>query len=288
MIGLILSVVGQTPPPPVVTLSDGKRVEVRSFDVGTSQELERLKKSSADLIIIRFSIWGPKPEQTAKALQNGPSGRRLVIVDFPALGAHPNNGLLWRGDWDPNNDGKLNEDAPTWLSSRNADGFYPVDAGSQTLRNRLLGPSGLVAVVARAGFDGIVITPVEGPNRRPGVDAKLAADLMFEGRKHKNGFVSLMRNPGKLMDFPAIRHYFDGYLADGLFFGQSEIGKPSDKAFVADMVKRLEGQAKRSRIVLSLAYTTDPEQIAENKRLAQEKRFVPLARPIRFEAIEAR
>jgi hypothetical protein len=288
VIGLILTVVCQTQNPPYVALSDGKKVEIRSFDVGTSGELDRLKKSSANLIIIRFSTWGPAPDQTAKALQNGPNGRRVVLVDFPALGANPNNGLLWRGDWDPNGDGKPNEDAPTWLGPRNSAGFYPIDASSQTLRNRLLGPSGLVAVVARAGFDGILISPVDGPNRRLGADAKLAADLMFEGRKRRSGFVVFMRNPGKMMDFPAIRHYFDGYLADGLFFGSSESNKPSDKAFVADSLKRLEGVPKKRRIVLSLAYTTDPDQIAENKRLALEKRFIPLARPDRFEAEEAR
>ena len=53
--------------------------------------------------------------------------------------------------------------------------------------------------------------------------------------------------------------------------------------FVEDSVKRLEWASKRQKIVLSIAYTTDANQISENRKLAMERRFSPLARSKRIQ-----
>lgn len=287
MVGLIIAAIAQTPPTPFIALGDGTPVAIRSFDMGTSDEVARLSKSDADLIIVRFPKWGPKPELVAKSLQRTGKSRRVVMVEFPALGASPSNGLLWRLDWDKDRDGKLDEDAPTWLKPRNSDGIYPLDTTNLTIRNRMLGPSGLVATIAKAGFDGIVVSSVSDPGARPGYDARLLTDIMSEGRLRRKGFATFVRNPGGLMDYPAIRTLMDGFIADGLFFGEKEFNAPSSPGFVEDSVKRLEWASKRQKVVLSIAYTNLPEQIAENRKLALERRFIPLARNKRLEAAEA-
>lgn len=287
MVSILFAALAQTPTVPTIVLSDGKTVAVRSCDIGTSRDLASLKNSSADLIVVRFDTWGPKPEAIAQSLRNGPKGRRIVLVDFPAMAAHPNNALLWRTDWDRNKDGKLDSDAPTWLRPRNAAGFYPLDSGSPTLRSRLLGPTGLVATVAKAGFDGIVLSTVPGAkSRNLGMDARLASDLMSQGRQSRSGFLVFVRNPGKMMDYPAIRNYMDGYVADGLFFGREKIGEPSDSEFVADSVKRLEWASKKLKVVMAVAYTSDPDQIEEHRRLALERKFFPIALPKRLDVVE--
>jgi hypothetical protein len=282
VIALLLATVVQTPSEPFVALHGGKLLPIRSFDVGTSDEIARLRKSPADLIIVRFHIWGVKPNEVAQSLQKGPNGRRAVLVEFPSLGARPSNGLLWRSDWDMNHDGTPDEDAPTWLKRRNADGWYPLDSASPTLRNRILGANGIVAKVAHAGFDGIVVAPVSDPKRKEGFDARLLSDIMSTGRRHRSGFITLMRNPKGYMDFPVVRTMMDGFVADGLFYGDEELNVPSDAAFVEDTVKRLEWASKRQKLVLSIAYTNDPIQIAENRKLAKERGFVPLARSKKF------
>ena len=283
MVAFILAAIAQTPQAPYIALGDGTPIPIRSFDMGTSDEVARLKQSGADLIIVRFPKWGPKPESVAKALQGSGKSRRIVIVEFPALGASPTNGLLWRLDWDKDMDGKLDEDAPTWLKPRNQDGVYPLDTTNLTIRNRFFGPGGLVATVAKAGFDGIVVSSVADPGARPGYDARLLSDIMAEGRKRRAGFVTFVRNPGKLMDFPVVRTMMDGFIADGLFFGEKELNAPSSPSFVEDSVTRLEWASKRQKVVLSIAYTNLPGQIAENRKLALERRFIPLARSKRLE-----
>lgn len=283
MIALLLAAVSQTSSSPVLTVSDGKPVSIRSFDIGVSSDLARLKATQADLVIVRFQSWNLKANEVAKALRKGPAGRRVVLVEFPVLGASPKNGLLWRADWDVNSDGKPDEDAPNWLRQRNAAGVYPFDTSNQALRQRLVGPKGLIAAVTKAGFDGIVISSVEDPTQRPGVNAKLLADVMFEGRKQHNGFIVMMSNPGKMMDFPVVRNYMDGFVADGLFFGHEEPGKPSNKEFVSDTVDRLEWAIEKRKVVLSIAYTANSDQVSENKRLAREHKFIPLSLSKRLE-----
>jgi hypothetical protein len=283
VIALLLAAVAQVPAIPYIALGDGTPVPIRSFDIGTSDEMARLRSSNADLLIVKFAKWGPKPSEISKSLQREGKARRIVLAEFPALATSPNNGLLWRTDWDSNRDGKPDADAPTWLRPRNADGVYPLDTTNMTLRNRLLGPTGLVATIAKAGFDGIVVSSVADPGRKPGYDARLLSDIMAEGRRTRPGFATFVRNPGALMDFPVIRTLMDGFIADGLFFGQKELNAPSSPEFVEDSVKRLEWASKRQKIVLSIAYTTDANQISENRKLAMERRFIPLARSKRIQ-----
>ncbi len=244
--------------------------------------MAELIAADVDLILIRFTKWTVNSKAIANSLKNGPKGRRIVLVDFPAFGASPKNALLWRTDWDVNQDGKPDANAPTWLRARNKDGNYPLASDNIALRNRLLGPNGLVALLAKSGFDGIVISTVEDPQKRPGADARLASDIMFEGRGRRQGFISFMRNPGAMMDFPVVRGYFDGFVADGLFFGKEEAGVPSPPTFIEETVKRLVPAAKGRRVVLSIAYTSSTAQIAENRKMAQERLFIPLALPNRL------
>jgi hypothetical protein len=286
VIPVLLAAISQVEATPSVTMSDGKTVYIRSFDIGTENDVSRLKRSPVNLIILRFNKWTPDAKQIAIDLRTGPKGRRAVLVDFPALSVSPSNGLLWRKDWDADGNGKPDADAPSWVGSRNADGVYPLQTNNGALRSRMFGPAGLIAMVAKAGFDGIVVSALQDPNRRFGIDAKFAADLMFEGRMRKSGFVVLVRNPGKLMEYPAIRNYVDGFVADGLFFGRERMNQPSNKQFVDDSVKRLEWAIEKNKMVLSIAYTTDREQIAENNRRAEEHSFIPLIVSKRFEFSE--
>ncbi|MBC8063452.1 MAG: hypothetical protein H7Y17_01365 [Chlorobia bacterium] len=96
MVSLLFAAISLTQQAPTVAVKGGGILPIRSFEVGTSDDLVKLKGSKADLLIVRFKKWGPKPEESAKALQKGPNGRRVVLVEFPALGANPNNILLWR------------------------------------------------------------------------------------------------------------------------------------------------------------------------------------------------
>lgn len=284
MVAFLLAVVAQTPTVPYIALSDGKQVPIRSFEIGTSDEVSRLKASKTDLVIVRFENWDSSAKSVAQSLKTGPNGRRIVMVEFPAMGASPSNGLLWKSDWDKDSDGKPDAGAPVWLKTRDENGVYPMDSTSQTLRNILLGPTGLVDKVVKAGFDGLVVSTVSDKTKKPSFDSKLVTDIMTEGRKRKDGFATFLRNPGMMMDFPAIRTLVDGFIADGLFYGSKAPGEPSDPEFTADSVKRLEWASKRLRIVLSIAYTTDPDQIEQNKKLAEERRFIPLSRAKKFDS----
>lgn len=284
MVAFLLAVVAQTPTVPYIALSDGKQVPIRSFDIGTSDDLARLKASKSDLVIVRFPTWDSNAKNVAQSLKTGANGRRIVMVEFPAMGVSPSNGLFWKSEWDKDLDGKPDAGAPPWLRARDENGFYPMDSSSQSLRNILLGPTGLVDKVVKAGFDGLVVSTVTDKSKKPSFDSRLITDIMSEGRKRKGGFATFVRNPGAMMDFPAIRTFADGFIADGLFYGSKVPGEPSDPEFTADSVKRLEWASKRLRIVLSIAYTTDPDQIEQNKKLALERRFIPLSLPKKLEA----
>jgi hypothetical protein len=279
MLAALIAVAGQGFTPVVIPLSDGLRVPIRSFEVGTSDEPARLRDSRSDLVIVRVKKASTNLESLARSLRYGPNGRRVVLVEFPAMGTNAGNALLWRMDWDMDRDGRLDGDAPTWLRPRNSDGFYPIDSSSHTLRNRLLGAHGLAARVAKAGFDGIVVSSVDDAKRKGGYDARLIVDLATEGRRHRSGFVTLFRNPAPYLDYPAVRSLVDGFVGDGVSFGTGSPVSGIDQDAMAKTVDAMKWAVKQGKLVLSIGYSTDKDQIAEFKRQSSALRFVPAVFP---------
>ncbi|MCC7230197.1 MAG: hypothetical protein IT203_07365 [Fimbriimonadaceae bacterium] len=255
---------------PVVALPDGKLLRVTTFAMGTEREVDRLKSSDASLIILRTNGIGVATRNVVKSLQNGPKGRRIVMVDFPLLAASPKNLTYWRHDWDANDDGKPDEDAPSWLGNRNKQGVYPYQSSSTACRNVMLGPQGMIAKVVEAGFDGMVVTSLPIEKSRSGFDVKLVVDATIEGRKRRNGFSVILRDCVQYMDYPAIRNFLDGILVEGLYYGQDRPGAASNPKYTKDSERYVEWVQEKRRIVLTTAYTSDPKQIDDNRKKCKE------------------
>jgi|GEM_PF-4730833 len=258
---------------------DGKTVHVESFDAGTSADAARLQKSKADLLIVRLAKFDPNGIALYGRLKSGPKGRRVVLVEFPAISVRADNGILWDTAWDKNRDGKPDKGAPAWLGKRNRFGDYVVNTSDPKFRATVVS---LANKVAAAGFDGFVFnTAAENPKNAE-VDARVVADVAFGARKLKNGYIALLRNPGHVADYPAIRHFLDGFVVDGLYYGLDRPNEKTDKEEAEELEERLEEPAEMKRIVLTIAYTNVPSQIRANRKRAEAKGFISLALPKRF------
>jgi hypothetical protein len=266
----------------LVTLPGGKTIKVRSFAVGTDREAASLRRSNADLLIVRIAAFTPNTAKLVSSLQKRKSGRRAVFLDVPLFSGNPSNGAFWNADWDADRDGKPDEDAPAWLKPREKNGWYPFDTHTGELQKVILGPAGLIAKVVRAGFDGMIVSAPGYSKNGSGIDVKLIADATIEGRKRREGFSVLLRNPGDLMRFPAIRHFLDGFVLDGLFYGKDRVNVRTDEEEVEEVMKEMEEAVEDRKIVLSLAYTSKPEQIRDNNRIAAKEGILTLALPRRF------
>lgn len=264
-----------------VYLWDKKTIKVRSFDVGLSTDVERLRRSKAELLIVRVVSSGTNLSALYGKLKKGPGGnRRALLVEFPALSVRKDNGLLWQGKWDANSDGKPDLDAPNWLQARNEDGDYPLDSSDAKLREQLIA---LSKRVSKAGFDGYVFnTGNEEKTDKSGFDAKLIYDVTFQARVQKGGFLSFVRNPGWLNKFPGVRAFVDGYVIDGLFYGKDKLNVKSDEEFLEETEEELEQVEELKRIVMAIAYTNVPAQVKDNQRRAREKGYLSLALSKRF------
>lgn len=250
--------------------------------MGTDREAATLMKSPADLIIVRISSFTPNTAKFVASLQKRKSGRRAVFLDVPMFAGNPSNGAFWDADWDANKDGKPDEDAPAWLKPRNKDGWYPFDTSTGELQKVVLGSAGLVAKVVRAGFDGMIVSAPEYSKTGSGVDVKLIADATIEGRKRREGFSVLLRNPGELMRFPVIRHFLDGFVLDGLFYGKDRVNEKTEEEEVEQVMKEMEEAVEDRKIVLSLAYVTKPSLVRDNAREAAKEGILTVALPRRF------
>jgi cysteinyl-tRNA synthetase len=276
---------GKQPGAGPIHLADGKTVKVQDFAIQLkSLDLTKLQASVNDLLVIDpFEGKKPLSKAQVESLKKGPRGRRLVLAYVPIAEINQRS-PLWKAKWDADSDGRPDAGAPDWLESRNADGDYPVRYWTPDWQKTLFaGKSTILSSLMKTGYDGMVmhggeaIETKELPTFRATQElGKLMVLMTQQARRTRRTFLSLCMNPEELMEFGGVILSLDGVLVDGLFYGNEAESKPSTEAFLKEY-EELEELAEERRLVLAVAYTTDPALKADNDRRARAKGFIPFA-----------
>ncbi len=195
-----------------------------------------------------------------EALATTPSGEPRVLLAYIDVGQAEDWRTYWTTDWAPPQDGQPGN--PAFIVAEDPDGWahnYTVAYWRTGWRAIWLGPDGLIAQLARAGFDGVYLDWVEAYDdeaviaaaQADGVHAaqemvRFIADIKAAGRAVSDDFVVIVQNAPYLVDDsgdPA------GYLAtiDGLavedtwFYGDGDApwtaGEAGSAYTVADRVQ---------------------------------------------------
>lgn len=267
-----------------------------------------LAASAYDMLVIEpghnFSDWAYDTPAMVAALRNKPGGERRVLLAYVDIGQAEDYRDYWAPGWQAPSDGTPG--VPDFIVAADPDGWagnYPVAYWDARWQALWIGAGGIVAELARLGFDGIYLDWVEAYDderviavaRAQGVDpaAEMIAfveRLGASGRQVKPGFLVVAQNAIYLLDTAPSRYAaaIDALAVEDTWFhgwGDSDWDDPDG----GDQTDRHEGdyataarldQIARYRArglpVFSVDYALDPANAAHVYREAARLGLVPL------------
>lgn len=270
--------------------------------------VEALAESAYDMLVIEpghnFSDWAYDTESMVEALAGKPGGGARLLLAYADIGQAEDYRDYWAEDWQAPEDGRRG--VPDFIVAADPDGWsgnYPVAYWDPRWQALWLGPEGIVAELARFGFDGIYLDWVEAYDderviaaaEADGVDPEAEMIAFIErigaaGRAVDPDFLVVAQNAIYLIDADPARYIaaIDALAVEDTWFhgwGDSDWDDPDG----GDQRDRHDGDyATRARLekiaeyraaglpVFSVDYALEPENVALVYREAPKHGMVPL------------
>ena len=245
-----------------------------------------------ELIVIDYSTDGSDEQAFSRndieKIQN--SGKKAIA--YLSIGEAEIYRFYWQNEWDSNNNGRPDTDAPSWLGNENPDweGNYKVRFWDSEWQAIIL--SYLDKIIDQ-GFDGIYMDIVdayyywaEENGEQPDADA-LMIDFVLKLRQHVQNrglmdFILIPQNGEYIIVEPHVTEsleqaYLDAIDAIGVedvfFYGNKDNNNaynPDDERL--DILNLYQDSEKP---VFSIEYLTDTNKIEQYHTLCQQHQFIP-------------
>jgi len=263
----------------------------------TPEAVQALARTSYPLLVIEPGS-GNSPAELVKALRLTPERKPRVLLAYVSPGEAEKWREYWHKDW--------RRGSPDFLAARDPDGWsgsYPVAFWKPAWKKLWLGEDGIIARLARAGFDGVYLDWVEAYQEKH--VAKLAKDehldpaiemirfieeLRAAGRTVNPGFLAVPQNAPDLIDAAPDRYAaaIDALAVEDTWFSGKAEAK-WDTPGAGDIRTKREGDdgtlarlrqyrkyQDRGLPVLSLDYCRSRNNAAVVYREARQAGLIPL------------
>jgi cysteinyl-tRNA synthetase, unknown class len=270
--------------------------------------VEALAASAYDMLVLEpgnnFSEWPYDTASMVRALAITPDGRDRILLAYIDVGQAEDYRDYWAANWRAPTLGRPG--SPDFIVTADPDGWsgnYPVAYWDPAWQELWLGPQGIVADLARFGFDGIYLDWVEAYDddiiRARATEQAISPELAMidfierlgaAGREIDPGFLVVPQNAQYLIDAAPIRyaHAIDALAVEDTWFhglGDSDWDDPDG----GDQHDRHDGdyttaarlaQVTRYRQaglpVFSVDYAFRPDNVAMVYDQARRNGLVPL------------
>jgi cysteinyl-tRNA synthetase len=235
----------------------------------------RIGETAFDLVITTIDIAGSSPE-TVPNLRQSPGGDKLVLA-YMSIGQAENYRFYWKPAWDTNPPSWLDVSDPQWQ------GDFWVHYWDPHWQRIIYGtPDSYLDRIIELGFDGVYLDRVDAYEyfaRRDG--RKHAVDEMVEfilgitsyARGKRPGFAVFPQNAEELgLEYPAYLGEMTGIGIEDLYYSDHE---PVPAAWTREREAALRVWKDAGKLVLTIDYTSRPEQIADAYRRSLDNGFVP-------------
>ncbi len=255
-------------------------------------DLQAIAAAPCGLVVIDYSADGAEEgafrADQVSAVREGPEGHKAVLA-YLSIGEAEDYRFYWQEGWDADHNGQPDTGAPVWLESVNPDweGNYKVRYWDPAWQAILFGsPASYLDRILAAGFDGVYLDIIDAYEYFEGQGRASAAAEMVDlvlrlanyARSQCPGFLVFPQNAPELATaFPDYLAAIDGIGQEDLYYGYPDQGVPSPPGFIHEIEPSLDRIVAAGKLVLAIAYTTDPGQIADNRARALARGYVPLA-----------
>lgn len=277
-------------------------------DLNEDGAVQILAATDYDMLVVEpgqnFSESPYESQQIVNRLHEKPDGTPRVVLAYIDIGQAEDYRTYWQDDWTPPTDGARG--SPDFLVAADPDGWegnYPVAYWDDAWQSLWLGPDGIVADLARLGFDGVFLDWIEAYDddrvravaEKAGVSPETAMISFVEklgeaGRAINPDFLIVAQNAIYLIDSDPDRYTnaIDALAVEGTWFhglGDSDWDDP-DSGDMHDLHEaEYSTPARLAQIlryqnaglpVFSADYALREENVATVYSEAQTRGLIPL------------
>ncbi|MBN1993420.1 MAG: endo alpha-1,4 polygalactosaminidase [Anaerolineae bacterium] len=249
--------------------------------------LDAVGQTGYDLVVMDYAT--EKNDETfpftsteIEALRHSPGGEKIV-VSYMSIGEAETYRPYWNPQWDADNDGQPDEEAPAWLDIENPDwvGNYKVrywepewQAIIFDYTDRLLD----------AGFDGAYLDIIDayayyeeqGRETAAQEMADFVAAIAAHARRRNPDFLIFPQNAPELAaKAPAYLNSVSGIGQEDVYYGYNAEDEMTPPAITAQLERNLDRFKSAGKLVLTIDYASTPANIDEAYRRSKTKGYVP-------------
>lgn len=270
--------------------------------------VQTLAATDYDMLVIEpgqnFSVAPYESQQIVNRLHEKPDGTARIVLAYIDIGQAEDYRTYWQDDWVAPKDGLRG--SPDFLVAADPDGWegnYPVAYWDPAWQSLWLGPDGIMAEMARLGFDGVFLDWIEAYDddwvravaEKAGVSPEMAMisfieDLGAAGRAINPDFLVVAQNAIYLIDSDPDRYAkaIDALAVEGTWFhgwGDSDWDDPDSGDQHDQHEAEYSTPARLAQIlryqnaglpVFSADYALKEDNAALVYREAQSRGIVPL------------
>jgi cysteinyl-tRNA synthetase, unknown class len=248
-----------------------------------------LKNVPYDAIVIDYSRDGSEKSALSAAevrqLKVKPDGSPRLVLAYMSIGEAENYRFYWQRQWDDDQQPPETMDKPSWRGKQNGEwgGNYAVHYWDPDWQNIIIGDSGYVDRILKAGFDGVWLDKVDSSVEdvaagRPSAKADMVEfvkRIAERARRVKPDFRVFPQNGEELLSDAVYRAMIDGIGKEGLLYGNDGPDKANSTADIAETAELLRLLVAEGKPVLAVEYLNNPADIDAARAKISGYGFVP-------------
>ncbi len=250
-------------------------------------DLDAVGNTKFDLVVIDYSTDGSESgrfsNEEIDALKSSPGGSKRVAA-YMSIGEAENYRFYWEENWDADNDGQPDKDAPSWLGPSNPDwsGNYKVRYWDSQWQSVIYGSStSYLDKIIEAGFDGVYLDIIDayeywGPDGESGEERETAEQEMVNfvveisayARRKKSDFGVFPQNGAALGAYEDYLTAVTGIGQEDIYYGYDGDGQKTPGNVTKELEGYLDVFKDAGKLVLTIDY---PFSCSENKPCFNKK-----------------
>jgi cysteinyl-tRNA synthetase len=248
-----------------------------------SYQLQRARRdaiaeSGFDMVVVSTAVAGSSP--TAIPEMKEAAGGDLLVLAYLSIGQAEQYRPYFQPEW--------LDHPPGWLDDPDEDwrGSYWVRYWEPAWQEIVYGtPDSMLDEIVAWGFDGVYLDRVDtyryylerdGRQTAAAEMVDFVIDLAAHARETRPGFGVFPQNAEELgLEFPELMEVSTGIGVEDLYYGYPWDNQASPAGWTAEREMVLDQWVEAGKLVLTIDYTIEPEQINDAYRRSLERGYVP-------------
>ncbi|MDQ7037464.1 MAG: endo alpha-1,4 polygalactosaminidase [Anaerolineae bacterium] len=241
-------------------------------------DIDALAVSGYDLIVMDYSADGTSDEAySAEEIDRLHEAGKIVLA-YMSVGEAEDYRFYWDDSWDDNPPTWLDEENPNW------EGNYKVRYWDDDWQALII--DHYLQAILDADFDGVYLDIIDAYDYYEAQGRESSGQEMVDwvatiataAHEQNPDFMIFPQNGAQLaLDYPDYLDVVDGIGQEDIYYGYEADNEiiPDDARI--ELEAALDAFVEADKIVLVVAYTDDPDQIADHTTRSQARGYIPLA-----------